>query len=115
MSPKETERSYFRVLLLHIRGAQSFQDMRTYGSKIYPTYFEAAVARKLVTNDEEWDKCLSEASSLKFPTEMCRLFAYICVFGIPINSPGTLAFHFGKSPTKLKIGIHLPFSSPNKV
>ncbi|XP_046751314.1 uncharacterized protein LOC124414413 [Diprion similis] len=62
VSREETERYYLRVLLLHVRGAQSFQDVRTYGSIMYPTYLEAAVARKLVTDDEEWDKCLSEAS-----------------------------------------------------
>ncbi|XP_046744302.1 uncharacterized protein LOC124410178 [Diprion similis] len=86
VSPKETERYFLRMLLSHIRGAQSFQDVRTNGGIMYPTDFEAAVARKLVTDDEEWDKCLSEASSLKFPTDMCRLFAYICVFSMPINA-----------------------------
>ncbi|XP_046745660.1 uncharacterized protein LOC124410953 [Diprion similis] len=86
VSPKEAERYYLRVWLLHGRGAQLFQDVRTCDGTIYPTYLEAAAARKLVADDEEWDKCLAEASTLKFPTEMCRLFAYICVFGMPINA-----------------------------
>ncbi|XP_046750598.1 uncharacterized protein LOC124413856 [Diprion similis] len=73
VSSVETERYYLRVLLLHVRGAQSFQDVWTYGSIMYPTYVEAAVACKLVTDDEEWDKCLSEASKILAKAEIPEL------------------------------------------
>ena len=32
----------------------------------------------------EWDKCLAEGVTIKFPKELCRLVAHICVFGLPL-------------------------------
>ncbi|XP_043469512.1 uncharacterized protein LOC122503140 [Leptopilina heterotoma] len=86
VSPKDIERYFLRILLLYVRGAKSFEDVRTYEGIIYNTYTEAARARNLMVDDNEWDNCLTEAVSMKFPKELCRLFAYICVFGLPVNA-----------------------------
>ena len=77
VSPKQQESYYERLLLLHVKGAQKFADIRTFDRKIYDTYKEAAIARDLVTRDDEWEKCLDEASKFKFSREMCNLFEYI--------------------------------------
>ncbi|XP_051157417.1 uncharacterized protein LOC127279225 [Leptopilina boulardi] len=86
VSPKDIERYFLRILLLHVRGAKSFDDVRTYEGITYNTFTEAARARNLMVDDSEWDNCLTEAVSMKFPKELCRLFAYICVFGFPLNA-----------------------------
>ncbi|XP_043481310.1 uncharacterized protein LOC122510603 [Leptopilina heterotoma] len=86
VSPKDIERYFLRILLLYVRGAKSFEDVRTYEGITYNTYIEAARARNLMVDDNEWDNCLTEAVSMKFPKELCRLFAYICVFGLPVNA-----------------------------
>ncbi|XP_051156401.1 uncharacterized protein LOC127291373 [Leptopilina boulardi] len=86
VSPKDVERYFLRVLLLYVRGAKSFEDVRTYEGITYNTFVEAVRARNLIVDDSEWDNCLAEAVSMKFPKELCRLFAYICVFGLPVNA-----------------------------
>jgi hypothetical protein len=40
--PEEGERYYLRVLLNHVRGATSFESLRTYDGNVYPTFREAA-------------------------------------------------------------------------
>lgn len=40
--PAEGERYYLRVLLNHVRGATSFESLRTYDGNVYPTFREAA-------------------------------------------------------------------------
>ncbi|XP_043466344.1 ATP-dependent DNA helicase pif1-like [Leptopilina heterotoma] len=86
VSPKDIERYWLRTLLLYVRGAKSFEDVRTYEGIRYNSFTEAARARNLMVDDNEWDNCLTEAVNLKFPKELCRLFAYICVFGLPANA-----------------------------
>lgn len=48
VSPKQQERHYQRLLLLHVRRAQSFQDLRTYNNIKYDTYKETAMTRDMV-------------------------------------------------------------------
>lgn len=86
MNPNQTERYYLRLLLLHVRGAQSFNDLKIYEGITYKTYLETAKARYLVTDDKEMEICLEEAILLKFPNELCHMFAYICVFCLPSNA-----------------------------
>lgn len=86
VSPKDIERYFLRVILLYTRGAKSFEDLRTYEGITYNTFAETARARNLMIDDNEWDNCLNDAVSIKFPKEFCGLFAYICVFGLPINA-----------------------------
>ena len=53
VNSKDCERFYLRLLLLHVTGPQSFEDIRTFQNFIYPTFYKAAIARKLITSDEE--------------------------------------------------------------
>ena len=69
-----------RLLLLHVRGPTSFQQLRTYENTIYDTFQEAAVARGLLESDEEWDRCLAEAcQTVPAPAAIRALFAYILI------------------------------------
>ena len=86
VNAKDRERFYLRLLLLHVTGAQSFEEIRTFQNVNYPTFYKAAIARKLITTDEEWDKCLQEAIQIEFPNALSNLFAYICVFHDPVNA-----------------------------
>ena len=77
VSPRQRERIYLRLLLLHVSGATSFEDLKTVENVTYSTFLEAALARNLNATDEEWDSCLQEASQYNFPKAMCKLIAYI--------------------------------------
>ena len=86
VNPKDKEGFYLRMLLLHVKGAKCYEDIRTYNGNIYSSFYEAAKARNLIKSDNECDFCLKEASEFAFPFAMCELFAYILIFHDPINS-----------------------------
>ena len=48
---KDIERSYFRLLLQHVRGAKCFEDIRTVNGKEYKTFDDASRARGLAENE----------------------------------------------------------------
>ena len=76
-----------RLLLLNVRGATSFADLRTVNGQVCETYEHAAVLRHLVQNDDEWLRCLEEAAIHFFPNQLRQLFASILV---EINPPNCL-------------------------
>lgn len=86
VAPKDQNRFYLRILLLHIRGAMSFDDIRFYNGTAYNSFKEVAVARGLLHDDAEWHRCLEEMQNSKMPKQLRGLFAYICCFCEP-SSP----------------------------
>lgn len=85
VSPREEERFSLRLLLLHIPGATGYDFLRMFNGIQYATFKEAAVARKLLASDEEFDKFLLEAATSQMPYQMRQSFAYLCVFCRPQN------------------------------
>lgn len=43
ISPRQGELFFLRVLLLHVRGAQSFEDLRSYNGVVFDTFKEASL------------------------------------------------------------------------
>lgn len=82
---KEGERYYLRKNLLHIKGATSFQDLRTVGEVEYLTFREAAKARGFLLDDTVWKSTMEDAVVCSMPRQLQDLFAYICVFGSPTD------------------------------
>lgn len=41
----------------------------------------------MVEVDDLWEKMLENATESNMPAQLRELFAYICIFGIPINVP----------------------------
>ena len=78
--PAEVERYYLRVLLNHVGGATSFEDLRAVSGITYSTFREACEKRGLVETDKSHDDCLNEASTFQMPSALRRLFATILVF-----------------------------------
>jgi hypothetical protein len=81
--PTEGERYYLRVLLNHVTGATSFEDLRTINGIILPTFCEAAEKRGLIEADNTIDDCLTKAECFQMPSSLQRLFATILVFYEP--------------------------------
>ena len=51
-------------MLLHIvRGAKSFDDLRTIDDTTYATFCEACMTLGLVADNSEWNDALNEAST----------------------------------------------------
>ncbi|XP_059446564.1 uncharacterized protein LOC132178128 [Corylus avellana] len=81
----EGERYYLRLLLNHIRGPSSFEDLKQVGGIMASTFREAASLHGLLEADNSLEKCLEEASSYQMPYSLRRLFATILVYCNPSN------------------------------
>ncbi len=84
--PLEGERYYLRILLTHVRGAFSFDDLKTVESHISKSFKEACIRLSLLQDDSEWDACLSEASNMRMGQQLHFLFATILIFCLPAMS-----------------------------
>ena len=78
-APSAGERFYLRLLLTVVKGATSFQDLRTVGkgtptARVCNTYKEACLALGLLEDDQEWRECLQEASVMHLGRQMRDLF-----------------------------------------
>ena len=82
--PGEGPRFYLRMLLNHVTGCTSFQDIRTLpDGTVCDTYKEAALRRGLLEDDQEVDQCLAEASTCSMPAQLRQLFVTILLFVEP--------------------------------
>ncbi|XP_015189382.1 PREDICTED: uncharacterized protein LOC107073306 [Polistes dominula] len=84
--PSYKERFFLRLLLLNVKGATSFEDLRTFNGVVYPSFEEAVEERRLLINDNEWDRVLEEAANTQPPVSIRHLFGYICAFN-QLSSP----------------------------
>lgn len=92
-SPRDGERFYIRLLLSHVKGSTSWEDLRTVSGKLYQTYREAADALGLLESDEHFDKCLAEAALWMTGSALRELFAMIIVHNVPSDSLSLWATH----------------------
>lgn len=86
VAPKDVELFHLRLLLLHVCGPKSFEDVRTYCNVTYSTFIEACRARGIASNDTEWYDCLNEAKDSHSAQMLRNLFAIICALNIPANA-----------------------------
>ncbi|XP_042972722.1 uncharacterized protein LOC122304514 [Carya illinoinensis] len=84
-NPFEGERYYLRILLNHVRGPLSFEDLRTVDGVVAPTFREAATMHGLLQRDSSLQDCLHEASLYQMSSSLRRLFATILVYCNPTN------------------------------
>lgn len=78
--PAEGKPYYLRVLLNHVTGATSYEDLRTVNGQVMPTFRQAAEKRGLIEADNTLDDCMTEAELFRMPSSLRRLFATILVF-----------------------------------
>ena len=64
VSPREGERFYLRTLLFHVKGATSFEDVRTVDGEVKDSFREACIARGLLTDDTQWKITLEHFSTI---------------------------------------------------
>lgn len=80
VSPKYVEKFHLRLLLLHVAGPTSYEDLRTFEGITYPSFQEAARARHLIPSNDEWLKTLTHASLVDMPSCMRKLYAYLLCY-----------------------------------
>lgn len=84
--PGQGERYYLRMLLMHVRGPKSFEDVRTVDGQLCATFQEAARRRGLLEDDTEVDTALTEAALFQSPLLLRQLFVSILCFQPPADA-----------------------------
>lgn len=83
--PFAQERFYLRVLLLHVKGAMSFDDLKRVpghnNDQPYATFKEAVFARNLLHDDAEHLACLRDASVGFSARKLRTLFVFLLSLG----------------------------------
>ena len=85
-NPVEGERYYLRLLLNHVRGPTSFEDLKNIGGVVASTFREAALLSGLLETNNSLDKCLEEASMYQMPYSLRHFFVTILIYYNPSNS-----------------------------
>ena len=85
VSPKDKDRYYLRMLLLHVPGATCYDDLKTVNEQTYPSYKDACKALNLLIDDTEWNSALTEAANFQMPSQLRSLFATICIHCEPTD------------------------------
>jgi hypothetical protein len=80
VNPIEGERFYLRMLLMIIKGATSYEDIKTFNGIIYHTFKETCAARGLLKEDNEWYKTFDEATHWATALQLRYLFTTILLF-----------------------------------
>ncbi|XP_019233403.1 PREDICTED: uncharacterized protein LOC109214007 [Nicotiana attenuata] len=83
--PTEGERYYLRLLLMNVRGPNSYQDLCKVDGKCCSTFREAAEKRGLLQCDNNLVEYMSEATNYQMPYSLRRLFATLLVYCNPAN------------------------------
>jgi hypothetical protein len=78
--PSAGERYYLRMLLLIVKGAQSYESLRTYNDITYATFKEACNAHSLLNNDQEWYNAFDEAACWATSNQLRQLFVTMLLF-----------------------------------
>ena len=78
----DSEQFYLRVLLTHVRGATSFNFLKTVNNNLYSTYKEACIENGLLVNDSLYFKCLNDAKEMKSGKKLRNLFCLILIYNI---------------------------------
>ncbi|XP_036144291.1 uncharacterized protein LOC118646109 [Monomorium pharaonis] len=84
ISPTQIELFHLRLLLLTVKGATSFQDLRTVNNVVHETYTAACLTLGLIEDDEQWKRAMHEAEIWMMPRQLRRLFIRILIHCQPI-------------------------------
>ncbi len=83
VSPSLGERYFLRTLLTKVKGAISFEVLRTINGVVHDTFKSTCIALSLYDSDDEWNACLDEAIGMQTGAQLRSLFVTILAFGVP--------------------------------
>jgi hypothetical protein len=78
--PTSRERYYLRMLLNCVKGATSYEHLRTVDGREHDTFKDACIAIGLLANNNEWHQALEEASVWALGRQLCDMFASMLMF-----------------------------------
>jgi hypothetical protein len=78
--PTLGERYYLRMLLNYIKGAISYEHLRTVDGTKHDTFKDTCIAMVLLANDNEWDQALEKVSLWASGRQLHDMFASMLMF-----------------------------------
>ena len=91
VGPTAGERFHLRMLLMVVRGPQSFDDLKRVDNHLCDTFHDACLRRGLLEDDGEWELCLRDAAEIQ--TGSSHLFTTLLLFCSP-TQPNVLWKNF---------------------
>ncbi|XP_024875804.1 uncharacterized protein LOC112457136 [Temnothorax curvispinosus] len=85
VSPTQIELFHLRLLLLNVKGATSFNDLKTVKGEIYQSFLETCLALGLIEDDDEWKRAMDEAVGWMMPRQLRKLFVRILIHCQPLH------------------------------
>lgn len=80
VSPTDPDKFFLRLLLLHIPGARSYDDLRTVNGELLESFRDACIQLHLLADDTEYANAMNEASQFQMPRQLRNMFATICAY-----------------------------------
>jgi len=78
--PTSGERYYLRMLLNCVKGATSYEHLRTMDGRVHDTFKDACIVMGLLVDDNEWDQALEEAGVWASGRQLRDMFASMLMF-----------------------------------
>ena len=83
ISPSQIELFHLRLLLITVKGATSFVDIKTVDGKTHNTFHSACLALGLIEDDAEWDRAMTEREVWMMPRQLRHLFLRLLIYCNP--------------------------------
>ena len=78
--PSTGDRYFLRMLLLVVRGATSYEELRSFQGICHPTFRSACRACGLLGDDQEWYSAFDEAAAWATSIQLRNLFVTMLLF-----------------------------------
>ncbi|KAM0832332.1 hypothetical protein ACQ4PT_064970 [Festuca glaucescens] len=78
--PSTGELYYLRMLLMLVKGAKCYADVRTYNGTVYGSFKDACTARGLLGDDTEWYYAFDEALEWGMGNQLRQLFVAMILY-----------------------------------
>ncbi len=88
LSACQSEIYFLRMLLYHRAGATSYADLRTVNGVEEATFQAACLKMGILDNEDEIDKVLEEAASVRFGAQLREVFATLLIWVKPADPRG---------------------------
>ncbi|XP_074297161.1 uncharacterized protein LOC141627852 [Silene latifolia] len=98
VAPAEGERYFLRLLLLHIRGPTSFEELQTVNGYRCATFQEVVISHRLLEHEDAAELCMVEACTVQMPLALWRLFSTLLIFAQPKDPTLLWNTHYNALP-----------------
>ncbi|XP_074359006.1 uncharacterized protein LOC141698233 [Apium graveolens] len=86
---------YLCMLLLSIKGAVCFDDLKTVNDHVYNSFHEACAALGILQNDQHWHEAIGENAHTSMPPQLRAMFVNILVYSPVSHSRSLWEAHWG--------------------